>query len=42
LGIATVDVGTPTLSMHSARELTGTDDPLALTRVMEAFLAGEY
>jgi aspartyl aminopeptidase len=42
LGIATVDVGTPTLSMHSARELTGTDDPLALTRAMEAFLAGEY
>lgn len=42
LGIATVDVGTPTLSMHSARELTGTDDPLALTRAMEAFLASEY
>jgi aspartyl aminopeptidase len=42
LGIATVDVGIPTLSMHSARELTGTDDPLALTRAMEAFLAGEY
>lgn len=40
LGIATVDVGIPTLSMHSARELAGTDDPLALTRAMEGFLAG--
>ena len=38
LGIATIDVGIPTLSMHSARELAGTDDPLALTRAMEAFL----
>jgi aspartyl aminopeptidase len=42
LGIATIDVGIPTLSMHSARELAGTDDPLALTRAMEAFLASEY
>jgi aspartyl aminopeptidase len=42
LGIATVDVGIPTLSMHSARELAGTDDPLALTRAMEAFLASEH
>jgi aspartyl aminopeptidase len=41
LGIATVDVGIPTLSMHSARELAGTEDPLALTRAMEVFLAGE-
>jgi aspartyl aminopeptidase len=41
LGIATIDVGIPTLSMHSARELAGTDDPLALARAMEAFLAGE-
>jgi aspartyl aminopeptidase len=41
LGIATIDVGIPTLSMHSARELAGTDDPLALTRAMEAFLTGE-
>ena len=41
LGIATVDVGIPTLSMHSARELAGTDDPLALTRAMEGFLAGD-
>jgi aspartyl aminopeptidase len=41
LGIATIDVGIPTLSMHSARELAGTDDPLALARAMEAFLLGE-
>jgi aspartyl aminopeptidase len=41
LGITTIDVGIPTLSMHSARELAGTDDPLALARAMEAFLAGE-
>jgi aspartyl aminopeptidase len=41
LGIATIDVGIPTLSMHSARELAGTDDPLALARAMEAFLTGE-
>ena len=41
LGIATIDVGIPTLSMHSARELLGTDSPLALTRAMEAFLAAE-
>jgi aspartyl aminopeptidase len=42
LGIATVDVGIPLLSMHSARELAGTDDPLALTRAMEVFLAGGW
>jgi aspartyl aminopeptidase len=41
LGIATIDVGIPTLSMHSARELAGTEDPLALTRAMETFLAAE-
>jgi aspartyl aminopeptidase len=42
LGIATVDVGIPLLSMHSARELAGTDDPLALTRAMEVFFAGGW
>jgi aspartyl aminopeptidase len=41
LGIATIDVGIPTLSMHSAREMAGTEDPLALTRAMEVFLTGE-
>jgi aspartyl aminopeptidase len=41
LGIITIDVGIPMLSMHSAREMAGTEDPLALTRAMEVFLAGE-
>ena len=30
LGIATVDVGVPQLSMHSARELCGVHDPVSL------------
>ncbi|MBF4562995.1 M18 family aminopeptidase [Microbacterium sp. VKM Ac-2870] len=40
LGIRTVDVGIPILSMHSARELAGTADLHALTRVAAAFFAG--
>jgi aspartyl aminopeptidase len=39
LGIRTIDVGLPVLSMHSARELAGTTDPLSLTRAAAAFLA---
>jgi aspartyl aminopeptidase len=39
LGVRTIDVGLPLLSMHSARELAGTQDPLALTKGIEAFLA---
>ncbi|NEM89926.1 M18 family aminopeptidase [Galbitalea soli] len=39
LGIRTIDVGIPLLSMHSARELCGADDPAALSRAMGAFLA---
>lgn len=38
LGIATVDVGIPQLSMHSARELCGVDDPLHLAAALRAFL----
>lgn len=37
-GIATVDVGTAILSMHSARELCGADDPFLLAGAMAAFL----
>jgi aspartyl aminopeptidase len=37
LGIATVDVGVPQLSMHSARELCGADDPGHLALAMRAF-----
>ena len=39
LGIRTVDVGIPILSMHSARELAGVDDLDALSRVASAFFA---
>jgi len=41
LGITTVDVGIPLVSMHSARELAGVNDALALSRAMQAFLAGQ-
>ena len=40
LGIPTADVGVPQLSMHSARELCGAEDPLHLRDALVAFLAG--
>jgi len=39
LGLATVDVGCPQLSMHSARELCGTLDTGFMIRALEAFFA---
>jgi aspartyl aminopeptidase len=38
LGIATVDVGNPMLSMHSAREMAGSRDPAPMTRVLARYL----
>ncbi|RLP75369.1 M18 family aminopeptidase [Mycetocola tolaasinivorans] len=40
LGIRTVDVGVPLLSMHSARELCHVNDPIALSGAISAFFAG--
>lgn len=42
LGIRTVDVGVPILSMHSARELAALDDIVALEAVLREFMAGAH
>ncbi|MFI1394389.1 M18 family aminopeptidase [Streptomyces sp. NPDC020681] len=39
-GIQTVDIGVAILSMHSARELCGADDPYLLANALSTFLAG--
>lgn len=39
LGIDTVDVGVPQLSMHSARELCGTEDPISLATALRALFS---
>ncbi|MEV4679780.1 M18 family aminopeptidase [Streptomyces kurssanovii] len=39
-GIHTVDIGVAILSMHSARELCGADDPYLLANALAAFLEG--
>ncbi len=39
LGVPTVDVGVAQLSMHSARELCGTVDPIRFAAALAAFLA---
>jgi aspartyl aminopeptidase len=38
LGIETIDIGNPMLSMHSAREMAGSKDPELMGRVLAAFL----
>jgi len=38
LGLKTVDIGVPSLAMHSIREHTGAEDPLLLYRTIVAFL----
>ena len=38
LGIATADVGVAQLSMHSAREVCGAEDPGHLANALRAFL----
>jgi len=40
LGITTVDVGVPLLSMHSARELVGVQDASWLAEALRAFYSG--
>ncbi|GAA1126754.1 M18 family aminopeptidase [Citricoccus alkalitolerans] len=40
LGVRTVDVGIGLLSMHSAREMCGTEDPARLARAVTAFYEG--
>lgn len=40
LGISTFDVGVPGLSMHSAREMVGSEDPWMLAAALRAFLEG--
>ncbi len=37
LGLATVDVGAPTLGMHSIREVTGSRDPYDLYKILHHF-----
>lgn len=38
LGVKTIDIGAPSLAMHSIRELTGSSDPFLLYRTIGQFL----
>ena len=42
LGLKTIDVGAPSLAMHSIREMTGSRDPLLLYRTVSRFLHTDY
>jgi len=37
LGIDTIDIGVPTLGMHSVRELCGSDDAYSLYKILVGF-----
>jgi aspartyl aminopeptidase len=39
LGVKTIDIGAPSLAMHSIRELTGSSDPFLLYRTVVQFLS---
>lgn len=41
LGVETLDVGAPTLAMHSIRELTGSTDPYSMLQVIHQFMESE-
>jgi aspartyl aminopeptidase len=41
IGIPTLDVGVPLLSMHSARELCHVDDPAYLSAAIKVFLSSQ-
>ena len=41
IGIRTVDVGNPMLSMHSCREMAGTADVKPMIDVLRTFLEGQ-
>jgi aspartyl aminopeptidase len=42
LGIKSVDIGAPTLGMHSIREITGSDDPILLFTTLLSFVDSDF